>query len=315
MPYPLTDNDIYQLNNDILPAFTRMKMGDHLGGVGQNPSGGADFFVDGNKSDDLGDGLSWASAKKLLASAITLANTYESTSANRAWAKRQRIHCTGDTLAEDLAILPRKCDIIGYGSHNANPMCCLEGVHAITTVSAGTRFINMRLKIKSAGGDIFTAGNNIVSGLEFRACVFDAHEATKAGGAIILGTTVNTRILGCRFEGAFSDAVIEIGTGHSPDMIIADNIIEGANAGIEINSGFTTTQWKSFILRNTIYTGTECINDAADKFAIIGNMAVTEQAKGAGGAGAIVGNEFLSAGNKIAASDLANADWPALGTL
>jgi hypothetical protein len=49
--------------------------------------------------------------------------------------------------------------------------------------------------------------------------------------------------------------------------------------------------------------------------AIINNNAVTLQAKGSAGAGALVGDEFLSSGNKINASDLANANWPALGTL
>ena len=314
MSLPLTAEEEYRLNNDVLPAFTDMQIGTRLS-TPPNPSGGADYYVDGNKSLDTGDGLTWATAKKYLASAITLANDYEAESTNRAWAKAQRIHCTGDALAEDLVILPRKCDIIGYGRHNANPMCCLEGVHAITTASAGTRFINMRLKIKSAGGDIFTAGNAIVSGLEFRGCVFDGHEATKAGGAIILGTAINTRILGCRFQGAFSDAVIEIGTGDSPDLVLADNIIEGANTGIEIHASFTSAQWTSYILRNIIHTTGICIDDNSSKLVISGNRGVTLNAKGSNLAGAVDGNVDLAMDNRFSCSDANNVNWPAYGAI
>ena len=315
MPEPMTASQIFRANNDFSPGMSEIKLGDRLAGIGQNPSGGADYYVDGNKSNDLGDGLSWATAKKLLASAVTLANAYEALSANRAWAKRQRIHCTGDTLAEDLTILPHKCDVIGYGTHDGNPICTITGDH---TIGAGsyfaTRFINMRFLHKNAAGDIFTIPTT-TSGIQFLGCEFDAHQATKAGGAI-LATAVNSlKIVGCSFIGAFSDAVIEIKAGAGNNMLIADNTIQGGQAGIEINSSYTTAQWASYILRNVIRTVGICIDDNSDKLVISDNRGVTDANKGTSLAGAVDGSTILSLNNFFTCADEVNVRWPAEGSI
>lgn len=315
MPLPLTALQVFQLNNDILPAFTKMKIGDHLGGLGPNQSGGADYFVDGNKANDLGDGLSWPTAKNTFSSAVTLSNAYIASSANRAWAKRNRIHCTGDTLAEDITILPNKCDVIGYGSHDSNPMCTLEGDHTIGAAAhQGTRFMNMRFLHKNAAGDIFTVPAT-TGGLAFIGCVFDAHQATKAGGALVITGVLGFKVLGCRFIGAYSDAVIELGAGAIADCIIADNVIEGADKGIEVNASFTMGQWQGYILRNTFHTTLACIDDNSSLFVINDNRGVTLAAKGSNLAGAVDGEENLSMGNRFTTSDATNVLWPAEGAI
>ncbi len=319
MPYPLTDLDIYQLNNDVLSAFTRMRIGDHIGGIGRNPSGAADFYVNGNMANDLGDGLSWPNAKQLFASAVTLSNA--EIAKNRVaggavfWAARNRIHCKGDTLAEDITVLPNKCDVIGYGSHDSNPMCTLEGDHTIGAAAyIGTRFINMRFLHKNAAGDIFTVPTT-TGGLAFIGCVFDAHQATKAGGALVITASHMFKVLGCRFIGAYSDAVIELGAGAIADCIIADNIIEGADKGIEVNASFTMGQWQGYILRNTFHTTLACIDDNSSLFVINDNRGVTLAAKGSNLAGAVDGEENLAMGNRFTTSDATNVLWPAEGAI
>ncbi len=319
MPLPLTALQVFKFNNDVLPAFTDAKIGDHLGGLGPNPSGGAEFFVNGNEANDLGDGLSWASPKQLFASAVTLNNT--EVAKNRAaggyvyWAARNRIHCKGDTLAEDITVLPNKCDIIGHGSHDSNPMCTLEGDHTIGAAAyQGTRFWNMRFLHKNAAGDIFTVPAT-TGGLAFIGCVFDAHQDTKAGGALVITGVLGFKVLGCRFIGAYSDAVIELGAGAIADCIIADNIIEGADKGIEVNASFTMGQWQGYILRNTFHTTLACIDDNSSLFVINDNRGVTLAPKGSLLAGAVDGEENLAMGNRFTTSDATNVLWPAEGAI
>jgi hypothetical protein len=70
------------------------------------------------------------------------------------------------------------------------------------------------------------------------------------------------------------------------------------------------------VARNVIRTALVGITDTDQTLLqIVDNKVTTTAAKGTGGAGAIVGNEFLAMGNKISASDLGGADWPALGSL
>lgn len=312
----LTAAEISTLNNRVCPGVSEVSLGTLLNDLDnyRNPSGRVDYYVNGNRADDTGDGLTWATAKKTLAAAITLSNANIALDLG-GWAARNRIFCKGDTLAEDLTIMPSKCDVIGVGSHNANPMCTLEGVQTIGAGAyMGTRFINMRFFIKAAGGDLFTVPTT-TSGLAFHHCVFDAHNTVKAGGGVVATASLGLKIMDCRFIGEFSDAVIELGTGAMDDCVIQGNYIEGVNKGIEVNSGLTMAQWQGRIQGNTIFTTLACIDDASSKFAIIDNRGVTLAAKGVALAGAVVGNVDLSVGNKFSCSDANNVDWPALGSI
>lgn len=282
-------------------------------GSGQK-SGRVVYYVNGNRGSDDGTGLTWATAKKTLAAAVTLSNANIALDLG-GWAARNVILCKGDTLLEDLTVLPSKCDVIGVGSHNANPMCTIEGVQTIGAGAyMGTRFINMRFFIKAAGGDLFTVPTT-TSGLAFHRCVFDAHNTVKAGGAIIATASMGLKIMSCRFIGEYSDAVIELGAGQMDDCVIEGNTIEGVNKGIEVNSSLAMTQWQGFIKNNTFFTTLACIDDASSKFAIIGNRGVTLAAKGSSLAGAVVGNIALSLDNRFSCSDENNVEWPALGAI
>jgi hypothetical protein len=99
---------------------------------------------------------------------------------------------------------------------------------------------------------------------------------------------------------------------------VIGNHIEGNNQGIHVNSGATCANGgleRLVIADNFISTATECIYDEASIAFIINNRCMTEQSDGSAGAGVITGNTFRSAGNMICGDDLANAHWPALGTL
>jgi len=279
-----------------------------------NPSGGQDYFVDGNSGSDTATGFSWDLSMKTVTVALAASHANIAASST-GWAARNRIFIKGDAFTEDLVLLAQKTDIIGVGSYNQWMKAGIVGNHVpISSTGIGVRFFNVYFRAPAAGGDIFTL-NSTQRGIEFHDCTFDATNTASATGAVIATAVWFLKIVNCEFVGQYSDAVIKIGAGNAQGLTISNNYIEGANAGVELNASTTTSPNKALIANNIFHTGTECINDAANVAAIVGNNCVTLQVKGTTGAGAIVGNEYLGAGNKVAASNLANADWPALGTL
>jgi len=315
MVAPLTATMIRQLNNSNM-AHQRASVGTLLGRIAVP---GYAFYVDGNFGDDDNDGASWGSPFQTLTYALAASATAIASGAF-GWAARNVIYCKADSFVEDLVLLAPKTDVVGVGSLDRFPYCGLVGNHVPTgaTASFGTRFFNFMFSAPAAGGDIWTL-DSYNAWLEFNGCRFSAQSTTPATGAIVATAASHLRVLGSTFVGRYSDAVIELGTGDARGTWISGNHIEGANAGIELGAGTTdsagATEEYIYIENNVISTATECINDAAGIARINNNTCSTLQAKGVAGAGAIVGQEFFSGGNKISASDLANADWPALGSL
>ena len=284
-----------------------------------NPSYGVDYYVNGNTGDDTKSGRGgWGNAMKTLAVALAASHASIASSplaTGAGWAAENRIHAVADAFTEDLVLLAQKTVIIGHGSYNQWKGCGLVGNHVpISATGIGVRFENFYFRPPAGGGDIFTL-DSTQRGIEFRNCTFDATNTADASAAIIATAVWFLKIRGCRIVGPYSDAAIEIGAGNAQGLEIKGNYIEGANQGIDISATATTSPRKGIISGNEIHTATECINDGNDVMALMNNNCTTLQAKGVAGAGAIVGNEFLSSGNKISASNLANADWPALGSL
>lgn len=276
------------------------------------------FYVEGNAGNDNNSGESWDEAFKTLTVALAASHA-DISSGSTGWASRNVIYCKGDALDEDLVLLAQKTDVVGVGNYNQWPKCGLIGNHVPTgtTAAYGTRFFNFFFQGNAAGGDLWTL-DSTVSGLGFFGCTFSAGSTTAATAAIVSTASPFLELVGNEIHGKFSDAAIEFGAGDARGTRILGNHIEGALSGIEFGAGVTssTGSAESILVKdNYVKAATECINDAASIVSIVNNVCVTLQAKGSGGAGAIVADEFLCGGNKISASDLANADYPALGTL
>lgn len=316
MVAPLTARMIRELNNSNM-AHQRAQIGTLLGRL--TPAGYV-FYVDGNDNagDDDNDGSSWGSAFQTLSVALAASHAAIS-SAPFGWSARNIIYAKADAFEEDLELLAAKTDVIGVGSWDRYPYAGLIGNHVPTgaTASFGTRFYNFMFKAPAAGGDMWTL-DTYNAWLAFHGCRFAADSTIAATGGIVADDANHLQIVDSIFTGRFSDAAVEL-DGDARGTLIARNRIEGANQGIHLNSGTGDSAGASeqniYIEGNIISTATECIDDEADIARIMNNNAVTAQSKGSSGAGVIVGNEFLSSGNKISASDLANADWPALGSL
>jgi len=293
-------------------AFFMMQAGINL--LPFNITGGVDYYVEENIGGDSYNGKSWETAFATLPVALAASHANIGAS-SKGWASRNRIFCKGD-FTSNLVLLAQKTDVIGMGSHDSFQKSYLVGNHIPTGVTAayGTRFFNFLFKAGAAGGDIFTLDDDVLN-FNLIDCDFAADSTVVADRAVVSAASWFLKIYGCKYLGAFTDAVIEIGAGNARGTEIIGNYIEGANRGIELSASATTSPEKIMIAENKIHTATECIYDGADIASIMDNKVVTLQAKGMLGAGAIVGNEFLSVGNKMSASDVANCDWPPLGSL
>lgn len=272
------------------------------------------YFLDGNCGNDGNTGTGgWHNAFKTMAVALAASHA-DIASGAYGWAARNVIFARGDTFTEDLVLLADKTDVVGVGSYDHRSKPGVVGNHVPVGTFMGTRFINIDFRSPAAGGDIWTVPTT-VTGLSFLGCEFDGASTTAATGAIVITTSESFTIQDCVFRGAFSDAVIELAGTEFNSLLIADNIIQGGQQGIDVKSTVTTSIRSGYILRNTINSVTECINEASGKIYVHNNNCVTAAAKGTAGAGAIVAGAKMMLGNKISASDVANASVPAEGTL
>jgi len=243
-----------------------------------NPTGAMDYFVDLNISTS-GDGLSWSTAFSTIAAAITASNTSIGLTANRWWARRNRIFVLGDGITESLTVLPEKCDIIGLGS-DLYPFPRVIGTHTIAVAKVSCRFINMGFQATGTG-DLFVipAGCH---GLQFLDCTFTA---ATAGNTKCLEITDSAHVLinGCKIitpAGAVTTSIFAVGiaiegTAAIHDFEASDNFIF-ATAPIEVANG---TLNGSLIARNTLKAvGGLCINDDSDDVACVDNRLISSNA-------------------------------------
>ena len=266
--------------------------------------GGTIFFVDGNDGSDSYDGLSWDNPFKTLTQAFGV--SHADIDQRSRWAKRNLIYAAGDSFEEDLTTLARKTDVVGVGSCDYLPMARIIGTHTIGAVGYdGCRFLNMGFK-GVAGGDDIMVLNNSHNGIAFIGCDFDGNAAVAAEGAIVATACESLVIEGCKFEGPFTDAVIELGAGECNGLMIRGNVIAGANEGIMLSATATTGQRAGWIIDNIIKSTLCCINDTSgSKIHVVGNRGITLAAAGTAGAGAVVCNQFLASDNQFTCSNLA----------
>jgi len=287
-----------------------------------NPTGAQDYFVDLNASsastagamathDATVDGLSWSSAFQLISSAITASNTSIGLTANRWWARRNRIFVCGDGIAEDLTVLPEKTDIIGVGS-DLYPFPRVTGVHTIAVAKVGVRFINMGFQATGTG-DLFIIPA-ACHGLSFIGCTFTAASGANTK-ALEITDCAHVRVIGCDFltaaggsSGIFARGVSLEGTASIHDFVATDNRMTCSNSGFVLANGALTN---SLVARNVIYQiGADvAIVDSSSKCMFVDNRIISNQATQAA-ASMVTWNAKLAV-NNICTNDTArNAPLP-----
>lgn len=275
--------------------------------TGPNPTGAQDYWVDLNVSA-TGDGT-MAAPFATLAEAITASNTSIGLTANRWWARRNRIFVMGDGITESLTVLPEKTDIIGVGS-DLYPFPRVIGAHTIAAAKVACRFINMGFQA-SGTGDLFVipAGCH---GLQFLGCTFTASTAGNTK-ALEITDSAHVRVQGCKIitpAGAITTSIFALGIGIEGttaihDFDISDNFIF-ATAGVAVANG--TTQG-SVIARNIIrVAGGLAINDDSDDVACVDNRFISSN-------GGLVEAQFCDWNSLLAVNNLATSNTAQSGNV
>ena len=244
---------------------------------------GVQFFVDGNKSDDSGDGTTWDTAFKYLATGLAASHAQISSSANRAWARRNRIYVVGDAIEEDLTKFAEKTDIIGVGTTNQHPRTRIKGTHVLEAISADTYHGCSWHNIEFYGQD----GGIIMdipvdqNGQSFYNCVFSAVAAATIGLRAVQSHDMN--IVNCRFDpntvnAGFSTAAIQINAGAVTNFLLQNCRITSGAIGLDFNPTTTTAIncWAIDNIMRTVGIGIDSESDSADSLICIGNRMITE---------------------------------------
>jgi hypothetical protein len=291
------------------------------GAMFPNPTGALDYFVDLNASsaatagamathDATVDGLSWATAFQLISSAIAASNTSIGLTANRWWARRNRIFVCGDGIAEDLTVLPEKCDIIGVGS-DLYPFPRVIGVHIIALAKVGVRFINMGFQATGTG-DLFVipAGCH---GLQFVGCTLTAASGANTK-ALEITDCAHVRVIGCDFltaaggvTGIFARAVSLEGTTSIHDFMATDNRITCAAGAFVLAAGELNG---SLVARNFIRQigANVAIVDASSECVFADNRIISSE-------GTQAASSFVTWNAKLAVNNILTADVVRSGLL
>jgi hypothetical protein len=249
-----------------------------------NPTGAADYYVDLNVSA-TGDG-SIDSPFSTVAEAIAASNTSIGLTANRWWARRNRIFVMGDGITESLTVLPEKCDIIGIGS-DLHPFPRITGAHTIAVAKVGCRFINMGFTATGTG-DLFVipAGCH---GLEFHGCFFQAAAAGNTKCLEITNSAI-VKVCDCRIvqnpaayaTGIFGIGISIEGTTANHQTLISGNWI---NATVGIKVATSAPCYDSVICNNFIHSVSYWVDDDSAICHVIDNRGITDIDTGTSTAG------------------------------
>lgn len=283
-----------------------------------NPTGAEDYFVDGNVGTS-GDGLTWDNAFDTIAEAIAASNISIALTANRWWARRNRIFILGDgEFDEDLTVLPEKCDMIGMG-YDITPYPRIQGNHAIAAATKGVRMINLGF-FTDATGDLLSlpAGCH---GFEMHGCLL--HPGTTSTKAIEITSAAHVRIDGNKIMVGGGDRSRVFGLGisveglTSHDLEITNNYID-ATLGIDVVES-TGAHEGGLIANNFIRAAGLCIDDQSGDFQIHNNNMISAAADDGSGTGggalAVICAVAMATGNRLSCAGDLNAPYPPQATL
>lgn len=241
-----------------------------------NPYGGTDYYVD-EEAANGGDGLSWSTSMDTIAAAVTASNLTVASYA----ARRNRIFVCGNSITEDLTVLPAQCDIIGVG-HDApgHEYPLIAGNHAIAAAALGCRWINCGFIDTDGTADLFVIPA-LSHGISFLGCHFWAKAAGSAGKCLEITSCNHIRIEDCviscsagALANIFALAISIEGTTTGTDFRIVRNHIT-ATLGISIVEA-TLATYGSLIADNVLYTTGIAIDDNSDDVQVVNNRWMTD---------------------------------------
>lgn len=235
------------------------------------------FYVDGNMVNDGGDGKSWASAYKLLATGLAAAHEDIGRNADRQWAGRNTVYVKGDAITENLTKFAEKTDVIGVGSTNQHTHTRIDGTHvleaATTDTYHGCNFYNIEFYGSTVNPIVTIPADQ--NGIGFHNCKFSAIDGATIG--ILATQSHDMKIVGCWFDPntsgtGFATAAIQIAAGSVTNLLIEGCRIYSDGIGIDFNptAGQPINCW--VINNDIVVTSTGlAIDDESDDLWITNN--------------------------------------------
>ena len=213
---------------------------------GLYPISGETYYV--SKVGNNTDGLTWETAFTTIAGAITANNTYIAVTANSYGRNRMYIDA-GNLWAEDLAIFPNQCDMIGVGARTGW-IPTIYGCTTIATAVTGCHIYNIMFHNTTVSSPVVTilSGSH---GIEFHKCVFFNGEGNSSTAGLKLGSISDFVVEHCKFTGSPPSAIGILCDGTMAIGLIENNIISAGTTGIQIADG-TTADWGNIIRDNII---------------------------------------------------------------
>lgn len=246
------------------------------------------FYVDGNKLNDGGDGKSWASAFKLLATGLAAAHTDIGRSADRQWAGRNTVYVKGDAVEESLTKFAEKTDVIGVGSTNQHTHTRIDGTHvleaATTDTYHGCRFFNIEFYGAAAGIIVDIPADQ--NGIQFIGCKFTSTDGATIGLRAV--QSHDMKIVDCLFDPntsgtGFATAAVQITAGSVTNFLMQGCRMYSAGIGLDFNptAGQPINCWA---IDNNIYATGQTIDDESSDLIVVGNNTISGAAEGTGSA-------------------------------
>jgi len=204
------------------------------------PPVGNVYYVD-KRVTTSGSGKSWASAKKTIAEAITLANARIDWSASP-WAKNDIIVIGPGTYAENLTSLPYGCMMIGAGHDRRDAQFGTKikpasGAPVDVGTAINTKFVDIGFE---SPGTYACFDADILNNCMFENCYFTGPaETSTIAACIVTKDAIMNQIIGCQFSCA--DKGIDVNYADGGDSfshnLIMDCIFDQIDsAAIEIST-------------------------------------------------------------------------------
>jgi hypothetical protein len=252
--------------------------------LGNSELQGTVFYVDGNMVNDGGDGKSWASAYKLLATGLAAAHEDIGRSADRQWAGRNTVYVKGDAIEESLTKFAEKTDVIGVGSTNQHTHTRIDGTHVLEaqTVDSymGCNFYNIEFYGAAAGIIVDIPADQ--NGISFHNCKFTSTDGATIGLRAVQAHDM--KIIDCVFDPntsgtGFATAAVQINAGSVTNFVMQNCRVTSDGIGLDFNPT-TSTAVNCWCIGNNFHCVGLCIDSESDtafvSLAVVDNNMITD---------------------------------------
>jgi len=242
-----------EIQRHIAQGFGKGELYDVLTGLDNQsqvlPYSGRTYYVSAYGNNTTG--LSWETAFKTIAAAITASNTYIALS--NVVGGRNRIYIdsnAGANWEEALTVYPNQCDMVGIGSKGGWPVT-IHGRQNIDTAVTGCHIYNLRFYNPTTSVPVMIIPDGS-HGFEIHNCIIRNGDGMASTIGIQIGSFLDFKINGCKIIGnppcVTGITITGVACAYGE---ITNNFISATTTGIEVAAN-TTADYGLIIKGNVI---------------------------------------------------------------